>query len=481
MLMVAAAVVLALGGVLAFVVIHGSAGSTPVAAPPRQQHFPKKWDRRITPYAKIASRERRLDYQHPVAVRFLSTAAFNKSLRAEDAPQTKKDRQAARQSLAILRALGLVSGQPDLNAASRSFGDTAILAYYSFRTRSITVRGTKITAAMKSTLVHELTHVLQDQNFNVGDELKRLQARQKATHQGDAASVLDAVVEGDAERVEGLYRNSLPARQRRALDASQAAEARAARRQIAKLPKVVTTFLTSPYTLGIGLVRTADEDGGNDAVDKLLQFPPDHTSALIDPLRAITDSTGGATVAAPTLGAGEKKFDAGEFGALTWYLMLSSHLPAKQALAAADGWAGDAYVGFHRGGTTCARIAFAGRNAADDSLMLGALHTWVGRARGTHAQVTSAHGRITFESCDPGRHVRAGNDSSDQAIALVSVRTQIVDALLHSQSGIATARCLSDKLVQTFTLTQLEDPTFGSNDPAITARIGGFARACASP
>ena len=381
---------------------------------------------------------------------------------------------------AILRALGLVSGHPDLLAATRSFSDSQVLAYYSFTTKSITVRGTTITTAMKSTLVHELTHVLQDQNYDVGDELKRLQKREKQTHQGETAEVLDAVVEGDAVRVEGLYRDSLPPAKRRALDAAQARQARAATQQLATVPRVISTMLTSPYTLGLGLARTAEDDGGNDAVDKLLQFPPEHTSTLLDPLRAITDSAGDAHVAPTTLKPGEKQFDSGEFGALTWYLTLASHLPAEQALAAADGWAGDSYAGFTRGADTCARMTFAGTNAAADARMLHALEQWAAAARGTSARAESVGGHVVFESCDPGARVRAGNDSPDKAVQLVVARTQLTDTFLENGLGIPASRCLSNKLIQEFTLAQLTDPTFGANDPSVTSRVQQLAIGCQS-
>ncbi len=49
------------------------------------------------------------------------------------------------------------------------------LAYYSFEDKNITVRGQRVTPAMRSTLVHELTHVLQDQNFGIGAMQKKLE------------------------------------------------------------------------------------------------------------------------------------------------------------------------------------------------------------------------------------------------------------------------------------------------------------------
>ena len=56
---------------------------------------------------------------------------------------------------------------------------------------------------MQSTLVHELTHVLQDQHFD-------LEAKTKEVEDDSAASsASDALVEGDARRIESEWRNSL--------------------------------------------------------------------------------------------------------------------------------------------------------------------------------------------------------------------------------------------------------------------------------
>jgi len=59
------------------------------------------------------------------------------------------------------------------------------------------------------------------------------------------ASVLRAIVEGDAERVQTLYRESLTPKQRAALDAGQDDESAHANRTIKDIPKFVVTLFTS--------------------------------------------------------------------------------------------------------------------------------------------------------------------------------------------------------------------------------------------
>jgi hypothetical protein len=65
-LIASAVVVLALvaGGV--FVVLRGG------------KHYPKEWDARVDPITKWVAKARKLDYEHPVKVNFLTPAEYSK-------------------------------------------------------------------------------------------------------------------------------------------------------------------------------------------------------------------------------------------------------------------------------------------------------------------------------------------------------------------------------------------------------------------
>ena len=135
-------------------------------------------------------------------------------------------------------------------------------------------------------------------------------------------------------------------------------------------------MMTAPYTLGEGLVQTVAESGGNDAVNRLFRHPPTHESALLDPFRVLAGHTAATRVAVPKLQAGEKKFESGELGVLTWYVTLAQRLPLPQALAAADGWAVTRTSGTSTTAPTCLRAAYTGRTPADTARMYSALQGW---------------------------------------------------------------------------------------------------------
>jgi hypothetical protein len=438
--------------------------------------YPEAWDSRIAPYAKIAEKERGLTFMHPVAVRFLPAEKFEKEVRTDESELDKEDRAELDQTAGLLRALGLLSGDVDLFDAFNDAYGSGTLAYYSFDDERVTVRGEKVTPAMRSTLVHELTHALQDQHFAVGDRMEKLRkAAKKDDTETTESSVLDAIVEGDARRVETLYRESLSAKQRKALDKSTQDEYNAAIGKLKKVPKVILTMISSPYTFGEALTRAVAEDGGNAAVDALFRDTPTHDSVLLDPFEILTHDTRTADVEAPALEDGEKKFDAGEFGAVTWYFMLAERLPILDALSATDGWGGDAYVAFERDGTSCARISYAGDDTASTRTMYRALQRWTAAGPRSSATVTLDGDRVHFESCDPGTSVRVGNDKSENALELAALRTYLGAGIVKAGAPAKVARCVSDRLVHEYSLPEL---TAKTASPAIQARVQQIVVGC---
>ena len=219
-------------------------------------------------------------------------------------------------------------------------------------------------------------------------------------------------------------------------------------------------------------------DGGNAAVDELLADTPSHDVTLLDPFRVLTEDEAAREVKAPVARRGEKELDSGEFGALTWYLMLAERLPLLDALAAADGWGGDAYVAYEKAGRSCVRMAYTGATRADTGRMLSAVRRWVDAAPGSPATVSEAGGGLRLESCDPGKAAAGGNDMSAEAVELVSVRTGLGAGLLKAGATNAVARCVAGRLVETYSVSQLSDPTFGTGDPAVQARVQQLAAGC---
>jgi hypothetical protein len=465
--MVAAAVALVLvAGVGALYVLRDDGGPS----------YPTAWDPRVEPYVEVVEKERGLAFDHPVAVRFLDAKAFEKTVRADKKDLDKEDRQQIEESTSLFRAFGLVSGDVDLFDAFNDAAGSGTLAYYSFEDRRITVRGTKLSRATRATLVHELTHALQDQQFDIADRLKKLTKKAVDGEATTEADALQAIVEGDAERVAQLYRSSLSAKEQKALQEAEGADTEEAIASYEDLPKIVVALLSAPYALGQALTQAVAAQDKND-LDRLFDDPPPDDSVLIDPLKAVGDVDDPVDVKIPAVVKGEKKFDSGQIGALTTYLMLAERIPLRDALAAADLWRGDAYVGFKRDGIVCARVDYAAEAEADASVLTSAFETWIAKAPGSTATIARHGDRVTFESCDPGKAAKLTNDAASDALELVATRGYLGAGIVQSGGTAEIARCFANAMVEEYSVKQLTDPTFGAGS-AVTKRIQEIALAC---
>src|SRR5262245_5888854 len=195
-------VLLALLGIAGMTADVAGAKAAPTTAPTTAP-VPERWDRRIEPIAHVVEKLRKLDFEHPVAVEFLSDAAFEKRVAVDKGKLSASDKRSAERSQSQLRAVGLIGPDVDLLDATSSLQKSGVLASYENATKKITVKGKNVDdVATRVTLAHELTHALQDQHF----DLNALQREAAKTHSG---TVLRTVVEGDAVRIEDDYVNTL--------------------------------------------------------------------------------------------------------------------------------------------------------------------------------------------------------------------------------------------------------------------------------
>src|SRR5690242_9943869 len=112
-------------GVLVVAVVTNKDTTKPTA-------YPATWDPRILPYVKIVEKQRGLTFLHPVAVRFLPSAEFEKGVRTDEKDLDKDDKAEIRQFTGLMRALGLIKGDVDLFGAFNTASGSETLAYYSF-------------------------------------------------------------------------------------------------------------------------------------------------------------------------------------------------------------------------------------------------------------------------------------------------------------------------------------------------------------
>lgn len=418
--------------------------------------FPSKWDLRVRPIADWVERERKLTYDHPVPVEFLTPAAYSKVASGDasvDSPDTASKADSANQ-VAQLRALGFVSGALDLDKANKTLSDSGTLAFYNPESKRVYVRGTTMTPALRVTLAHELTHVLQDQHF----DLNRV-----GSLPDSQSGVLRALAEGDASRIEDVYAEKvLTVEERTSYEKQQSADSKDADAKLKNdVPPILTAVFASPYILGPELLHFLERKDGDKAIDKAFTDIPTEEE-LFDPRTYGTDAANPVKVKleAPK---GSKALDQGEFGPTTWYLLLASRMDPARALAAVDGWGGDHYVVSRQSGKVCVEADVRDDTPADTKAFSNALAQWAKQSPPGTASVRLIGGTVHFRSCDPGTKAKAVGKVSEQLLALPVTRTQVYNEVVKSGGNPKAASCFSTKVVETFTVAQLTDQAYISS------------------
>ncbi|MCU1358694.1 MAG: hypothetical protein JWM89_4112 [Acidimicrobiales bacterium] len=441
-LAVSALIVLALIGGGAYLVIDGG------------PKYPSKWDARVAPIADWVERARKLDYKHPVEVQFLTAAAYTKVSTDDGGGDgaTAESAQATKDQVAQLRALGFLTGDLDLDKASKTLNDSGSLAFYSPDTKKVYVRGTKMTPGLRVTLAHELTHVLQDQYF----DLTRVSSMSDGR-----ASVMRALAEGDATRIEDQYATKvLTKAERAAYEKESNSAGTAAQDKLDKeVPPILTTVFAAPYILGPELIAYLEKDGGEKKIDEALQNPPTE-EVLFNPLMNGKDAAKAVDVPleAPK---GTEVIDDGEFGPTTWYLLLASRMQPNRAIKAVDGWGGDHYVVYRENKKVCVSVAAKFDTPADQKEFRADLAVWAAKSVAGTASVTETADTVAFKSCDPGKDAKpVGGGVTTDLLGVPAARTEIYDQVVGPDANADQASCFANAVIDRFTPTQLNDAAY---------------------
>lgn len=458
--------------VLALVVGIGVVGgvTTHVFDKDKGPAYPKTWDPRIAPLAAIASKERGLNFKHPVYVDFLADKEFEKEVSADESDLSEEQKQSADDAAGNYRALGYLSGNVDAFKQANDLTGGGIVGLYSHSDKRIRVRGTALTPEVKLTLVHELTHVLQDQTFDIGTTQKNLD-----TSETKDSWAYQALVEGDASRIEDDYRESLSKADQKALADQEAASSQKIGSRLANIPMMMKVDLSAPYVLGEVVVAAAAL-GGNSAVDQLFRTPPIHEIQLMQPW-LIGKSWKERTFTKPVVPQGAKALGKPhEFGEFYLLLMLIQQQSVPDALAAADGWGGDQAVEYKQNGKSCAAMSFTGQTFPDTQLIFQGLQKWASGI-GTAASVRLSDNTVLVKTCDPGTGFRAAPDKSSPALSSLRIRTEVYKYLTEKHASYDLISCYLLAVSHQVDLVQADAAGAGS---ALVQQMSNIAEGCRS-
>lgn len=447
--------VLVVVGVLAALGLVAAAAVTFVGTEAETSH-PDVWDPRIEPLARFVEQERGLPFDHPVYVDFLDPEQFSEDVTAEmdvtDEMRADADRYAG-----FYRAFGLVSGEVDLLGTTTDLVADGVAAYYMPDTKRITVSG-ELDANGRATVVHELTHAWQDQHYDFAEIERELDDVTFETY--------TAIVEGDATRIEYRFYETLS--ETEMAEAGDAAVADFEEADFERFPAALVAEFGAPYALGEPFVGVITAERGETAVEIAMRTPPASTEMLLDPFAYLDDDLP-IDVEEPELGDGEEHFESGVMGALSLYLVLNERLGPRDALAAADGWAGDAYVAFTRGETVCVRATVAAESPSALDTLGFALGAWARSMPAGAANVTVGP-EITVEACDPGPGaVMTSLHPGLDPLTYPSVRSTVWQGALEGSGDRQMATCFADQYVAALTIEHLMavDDTYAAELEAV--------------
>jgi len=326
---------------------------------------------------------RGLQFKRPPKVQLLPDSTFEGLLLDSGSSNSDSSSTDSQALLGALKALGVVDDKVDLgDVAKKQVGD--IVGFYDSRKKALYVRGTAPNAYAREVLVHELTHALDDQHFG-------LDRSDLASSPGDGAPAFQALVEGDALRIEQKWYESRSQVERDAIDAIDNTGASSVGND--PKPDVFTRLMAFPYAVGLPFVEAVVAAGGQARLDAAFRHPPVSTEQVLHPDRFLAGE-GRRKVALPA--ADGKVVDGGSLGELGLLLVTGATNSRSDSLRASEGWAGDRYRAWTKDSRTCIRWDIEMDTDTDTAEAVTALQAW---AAGQPGATVTRPGPIRVDNC----------------------------------------------------------------------------------
>ncbi|HYF47625.1 MAG TPA: hypothetical protein VD926_15525 [Acidimicrobiales bacterium] len=361
----------------------GSATTTPEEATAATAEV----DELVADLQAFVEEQRGLEFTEDVEVEVLDDAAYEDRVRRQTEEDLAEEPDSIEEDLGVLFALGLWDPANDPAEVLPEIVATASLGVYDPETGLLLVRGGEITPLVRTTIVHELTHALEDQAFDLD--------RPELDDVVDESSLaFDAVVEGSASRVEEAYRQTLTDEER---DEEEAEESELASGiDATRIPPIIGALQELSYGLSTTFLDAVLAEQGDRALDRLLRRPPTTSEAILEPESFLAGEEP-EEVDAPE--AGGEVVDEGVAGQFLLHLIIDP----PEVLEQQDGdgeplpeWDGDRYVLWQDGEDWCVRIAVVG----DLDGFEAGLQRWVDEVAMT-GEVSNDGDVVDFTMCSP--------------------------------------------------------------------------------
>ncbi len=282
-----------------------------------------------------------LAVKHPVPCETISRAGWKKWVQDEIQASVKPGE--IRSEELLLKKLGLVPENFDLKSATVDLlGEQAAAVYDHRRKKMLFVDGATDDAMAEAVLVHELSHAVADQHF----DMKRF--LEKGPKSDEAQSARMAVVEGQAMwimvesqlRKMGQSLKTSPSTLNMMLPAmgQMAAETYPI---FNSAPLYLRETLLFPYSGGMMFQQAIFAKSGKESFAEILRKPPVTTQQILHP-ELYVKNVGPTHPPLPSIRA-PKEFDRltdGSIGELDFRILLQQYTGIKEATEQAEKWRG---------------------------------------------------------------------------------------------------------------------------------------------
>jgi len=261
----------------------------------------------------------------------------------------------------VLQKLGLIPPDMSYKEFVLKLLTEQIGGYYDPEKKTFFMAGWLPIDEQKPVMVHELTHALQDQHFN----LEHTMAEDRKLKNDDRLLAHMALFEGDATAVMLDYllapagRNFAQLPNLVIVMRAQFTTMESQYEIFRQAPSYLKETLVFPYSYGSAFLQRVRADRPWTAVDKIYADLPSSTEQIIHPEKYLEKKDNPLPVEdkdpSSRLGSQWKSTYANVLGEFSLYLMLRTQLSDAQSKAASAGWGGDRiYLVENSGGASAA-------------------------------------------------------------------------------------------------------------------------------
>jgi len=316
----------------------------PAGLPEGVSPLPAELDRRLQELLAETETIRGLKAKHPVPSGIVEEKDLPAKVAAALREELPPDRLRAAE--AGLKAFGLLPASLDLARYFPALLASQVAGYYDPERRYLAVvhRGGEARQMDEMVLVHELTHAIQDQAFDLrhfidDDPLS------------DEATARTALVEGDASLV---MLDWLAERPENGLNAAEPPDLPGAK-EMAAAPPWVRDTLELGYVEGYLFCLSVRQKGGQKLLDDAFsQDPPRSSEQILHPEKWHTQRDDPIPLSWPDLSRalpGARKLAEGQLGELGIGILLRQATGDRElSAAAAAGWGGDRFAVYEKDG-----------------------------------------------------------------------------------------------------------------------------------